>query len=219
MTGNMTGDMTENTFRDCDTPNPSSIQRLSVKAIKLVVFSFSLGLSICLIGCAPAVSDKDTPSPNPSITPTVKPQTTTQTKPQPVSELAQYLPITATATIAGREIQLEVANSPREQEKGLMFRPPLADDRGMLFPFTPARPVGFWMKNTPSPLDIIFLLDGEVKAIARNATTCKTDPCPVYPEKGVTADHVIEVRAGLTQEIGLQEGDQISIKFLLPKKQ
>jgi uncharacterized membrane protein (UPF0127 family) len=129
------------------------------------------------------------------------------------------LPITATAIISGRELQLEVANTPSQQEKGLMFRPPLADDRGMLFPFTPARPVAFWMKNTPSPLDIIFLLDGEVKAIAHNATTCKSDPCPIYPEGGVIANNVIEVRAGLTKEIGLQEGDQIKVKFLLPKKQ
>lgn len=166
------------------------------------------------MGCAPTASDKaQTSAP-------LSPQTTApQTKPKPVSELAQYLPITATATISGREIQLEVANTPEEQQKGLMFRPPLEDDRGMLFVFKPARPVAFWMKNTPSPLDIIFLLDGEVKAIARNATTCKSDPCPVYPAGGVVADSVIEVRAGLTQEIGLKEGDQISVKFLLPKNQ
>ncbi len=199
--------MTGDTSRNCDTPVPSSIQRLSVKV-------FTLGLSLCLMGCtnAPAISDTK-PSPTPTSPPTI------QTKPKPVSELAQYLSITATATISGREIQLEVANTPQEQAKGLMFRPPLADDRGMLFPFTPARPVAFWMKNTPSPLDIIFLLDGEVRAIARNATTCKSDPCPVYPEGGVIADNVIEVRAGLTQEIGLKEGDQIKVKFLLPKNQ
>ncbi|MFM7887221.1 MAG: DUF192 domain-containing protein, partial [Pseudanabaena sp.] len=170
------------------------------------------------------MSDSNKPSPNPSISVTTSPQTistqlTPQTKPKPVSELGQYLPITAIATISGREIQLEVANTPKEQEKGLMFRPPLADDRGMLFPFTPARPVAFWMKNTPSPLDMIFLLGGRVVAIARNATTCKADPCPIYPENGVVADNVIEVRAGLTTELGLQEGDQIAIKLLLPKNQ
>ncbi len=205
MTGNMTGDTSEN----CDTPLTRSIQRLSVK-----VFTFAL--SLCLMGCAPTASEQA----RPVIPATSSPQTLTpQTKPKPVSELAQYLPITATATISGREIQLEVANTPSEQEKGLMFRPPLADDRGMLFIFKPARPVAFWMKNTPSPLDIIFLLDGEVKAIARNATTCKSDPCPVYPEGGVVADSVIEVRSRLTQEIGLKEGDRISVKFLLPKNQ
>ena len=211
----MTGNMTGGTFRNCDTPIPSSIQRFSVESVKLSMVSFSIciniGLSICLMGCAPATETANPPTTPQTITP--------QTKPKPVSELAQYLPITATATISGREIQLEVANTPKEQEKGLMFRPPLADDRGMLFSFIPARQVAFWMKNTPSPLDIIFLLDGEVKAIARNAPTCKADPCPIYPEAGVVADTVIEVRSGLTQEIGLQEGDRISIKFLLPKKQ
>lgn len=203
MTVNMTDDIT-----NCDTPARSSIQILSIKLC-------TLGLSFCLMGCSPpAVSDMaKAPATIPSQT---KPS---QTKPTPVEELAQYLPITATANISGREIQLEVVNTPSQQQKGLMFRPPLDDDRGMLFPFTPARTVAFWMKNTPSPLDIIFLLDGEVKAIARNAMTCKTDPCPIYPADGVVADNVLEVRAGLTQELGLKEGDRINVKFLLPKNQ
>ncbi len=212
MTGNMTGD----TSRNCDTPVSASIQILQIFCIKLCTIS----LSICLIGCSsPVGSDMSQPLQSEISTPTSPPPIAPQTKPKPIAELAQYLPITATAIISGREIQLEVVNTPSQQEKGLMFRPPLADDRGMLFPFMPARPVAFWMKNTPSPLDIIFLLDGEVKAIARNATTCKSDPCPIYPENPVVADNVLEVRAGLTQEIGLQEGDRITIKFLLPKNQ
>ena len=212
MTGNMTGD----TSRNCDTPVSASIQILQIFCIKLCTIS----LSICLIGCSsPVGSDMSQPLQSEISTPTSPPPIAPQTKPKPIAELGQYLPITATAIISGREIQLEVVNTPSQQEKGLMFRPPLADDRGMLFPFMPARPVAFWMKNTPSPLDIIFLLDGEVKAIARNATTCKSDPCPIYPENPVVADNVLEVRAGLTQEIGLQEGDRITIKFLLPKNQ
>lgn len=205
--------MTGDTSRNCDTPTHGSIQILQILCIKLCTVS----LSVCMMGCSsPAASDVAKPSTAPTIPPkTISPQT----KPKPIEELGQYLPITATATISGREIQLEVVNTPSQQEKGLMFRPPLADDRGMLFPFTPARLVAFWMKNTPSPLDIIFLLDGEVKAIARNATTCKSDPCPIYPENGVVADNVLEVRAGLTQELGLKEGDRIAIKFLLPKNQ
>ncbi|MBD2178428.1 DUF192 domain-containing protein [Pseudanabaena sp. FACHB-1998] len=210
--------MTGDTSRNCDTPVRSSIQILQIFCIKLCTVS----LSLCLMGCtSPTTANSDKPTANPSI-PNISnptPPIQLQTKPKPLEDLAQYLPITATAAIAGREIQLEVANTPKQQEQGLMFRPPLADDRGMLFPFTPARPVAFWMKNTPSPLDIIFLLEGEVKAIARNATMCKTDPCPIYPADGVIADHVIEVRAGLTTELGLKEGDQITLKFLLPKNQ
>jgi uncharacterized membrane protein (UPF0127 family) len=202
----MTGNMTGNTFRNCGTPKPSSIRILS---LKLCTFS----LSFCLMGCINAPVIPDTAKPTKSIPVTSTPTLTPQTKPQPVESLGQYLPITATATLAGREIQLEVANTSSQQEKGLMFRPPLADDRGMLFPFTPARPVAFWMKNTPSPLDMIFLRDGKVNAIARNVPACKSDPCPSYPPDGIIADNVIEVRAGLTQELGLQEGDQITIKF------
>lgn len=212
--------MTGDTSRDCDIPLPHAIQKLSIKVfLKVSALCWGLSLSVCLMGCAPAKLDPvtDQSVQKNTLPPSTSPQA--QTKPKPVAELAQYLPINAVANIAGREIQLEVANTIAQQEKGLMFRPPLADDRGMLFPYQPARLVAFWMKNTPSPLDIIFLLDGKVQAIARNATTCRSDPCPVYPANGVVADNVIEVRAGLTQEIGLQEGDQIAIKFLLPKNE
>ncbi len=177
-------------------------------------------LSILLMACgSPLKSDEIRAT---DLKPVKKISPAEYTKPEsskPVIDPAQYLPITATANIAGREIQLEVAETPQQQAQGLMFRPPLPDNRGMLFPFTPSRPVSFWMKNTPSPLDMIFLLDGRVQAIARNATMCVSDPCPIYPESGVIADNVIEVRAGLTQELGLQEGDQVVIKFLLPKTQ
>ena len=186
---------------------------ISVNPNKLT-FGLAACLSILLMACdTPVASDQiRTPDSQPL-------KTTASTQPNAVVDPAQYLPIAATVNIAGREIQLEVAATPQQQAQGLMFRPPLPDDRGMLFPFTPARPVAFWMKNTPSPLDMIFLLNGQVQAIARNATMCVSDPCPIYPEGGVMADNVIEVRAGLTQELGLKEGDQVMIKFLLPKNQ
>jgi uncharacterized protein len=50
--------------------------------------------------------------------------------------------------------QIKLAISPEEQNKGLMgveWPPPL-----LLFPYKTAAIRQFWMKNTPSPLDIIF---------------------------------------------------------------
>ena len=38
-----------------------------------------------------------------------------------------------------------------------MFREEMAQSHGMLFLFDPPRPVAFWMRNTPLPLDLIFL--------------------------------------------------------------
>jgi hypothetical protein len=164
----------------------------------------SLAIAILLMGCgSPAIS-------NEPIAPSQSPA--------PVGT-PQYLQITAIANIGNQDIQLEVAATPAQQQQGLMFRPPLPDNRGMLFPFNPPRPVAFWMKNTPSPLDMIFLLDGKVQAIAENATMCQAEPCPIYPEGGIVADNVIEVRSGLTRELGLRVGDQITIKYLLPKNQ
>ena len=131
----------------------------------------------------------------------------------PLASPSQTLPITAKATLNNQVIQLEVARTSEQQEVGLMNRPPLPDDRGMLFLFEPPRPVVFWMKNTPSPLDMVFLLNGEVKAIAADARPCTADPCPTYSSND-TVNQVIELRSGLAGELGLKVGDRLSIDFL-----
>jgi len=124
----------------------------------------------------------------------------------------QMLPITAEAEMAGQVFQLEVAHTPSEQAMGLMFRPSLEDNRGMLFPFNRARAVQFWMKNVLIPLDMVFLRDGEVQAVV-TAPPCESDPCPTYGPN-VSVDSVIELRGGRAEEIGLEAGDRIEIRFL-----
>ncbi len=129
-------------------------------------------------------------------------------------EPGQYLPVTAQAVMANQTIQLEVAKTPEQQAMGLMYRSSLPDDRGMLFPIRPARPVQFWMKNCRMSLDIIFLFQGVVKEIALNTPPCLQDPCPVYGPNKKLIDQVIEVRGGWTQEYGLKVGDRIAVEFL-----
>jgi uncharacterized membrane protein (UPF0127 family) len=133
--------------------------------------------------------------------------------PLPDANLAQVLPIEATATIGGETFELEVARTPAQKARGLMFRDTLPRNRGMLFPFGSAQPLAFWMKNVPVPLDMIFLRDGEVKAIAK-AVPCTVDPCPIYPQGGVVADTVIELRGDRTQELGLRVGDRVTVRAL-----
>lgn len=53
-----------------------------------------------------------------------------------------------TVTVNDKALTVEVARTIEEQRKGLMFRTELAADRGMVFVFTPVRPVAMWMKNT-----------------------------------------------------------------------
>lgn len=125
----------------------------------------------------------------------------------------QSLPITARLHVKGHRINLEVARSWQEQQIGLMFRTELAADRGMLFPFAPARPVKFWMKNTLIPLDMIFLRAGQVRAVLAQVPPCRTDPCPGYgPEEAI--DAVLELRAGRAAELGIRVGDRLVIESL-----
>jgi uncharacterized membrane protein (UPF0127 family) len=125
----------------------------------------------------------------------------------------QMLPITAQAQIGQEVIELEVASSADQQALGLMFRDSLADNRGMLFPFTEPRYPQFWMKNVLIPLDMIFLQDGMVQAVYLNVPGCLEGPCPIYaPNKLV--DMVIELRGGRAKELGVKVGDRISWKFL-----
>jgi uncharacterized protein len=162
--------------------------------------------SLWLLGCsAPTVA---TSSSEPPTTPT-----STQIG-QMRQPKGQKLPITARARVGDTSIDLEVARTPQQQSMGLMFRAALPDDRGMLFPFDPPRPVHFWMKNVPVSLDMVFLRDGEVKAIEANVPPCTDEPCPIYgPQGEVEIDRVIELRAGRSAQLGLQTGDRIEIDF------
>jgi uncharacterized membrane protein (UPF0127 family) len=130
--------------------------------------------------------------------------------------MAQNLPISAIADIAGEKVQLEVANTPQEQATGLMGRTSLGDDRGMLFPFNPPRPVQFWMKNTLISLDMIFVRQGVVKAIATDVPPCKSDPCPAYGSANEVIDQVIEVRGGRSKALGLKVGDRLPVQLFKP---
>lgn len=151
-----------------------------------------------------------------SATKTVAQDTSPATEPTELirEKQGQYLPITAQAVIANKTIQLEVAKTPEQQSMGLMYRSSLAEDRGMLFPIRPPRPVQFWMKNCRMSLDIIFLFQGVVKEIAPNLPPCTKEPCPVYGPNKKLIDQVIELRGGWAQEYSLKVGDRISVQFL-----
>ncbi len=104
---------------------------------------------------------------------------------------------------------VEVAATAAEQARGLMFRTELADDKGMLFPYPTPGILSFWMKNTVISLDIIFINeDGSIANIARNTKPYSTDSVSsINPTIAV-----LEVRAGLTKELGIEAGDIIRWK-------
>ncbi|NET09134.1 MAG: DUF192 domain-containing protein [Symploca sp. SIO2B6] len=134
--------------------------------------------------------------------------------PPPSSSRAQSLPITAQTTLNNIVIDLEVATTPSQQAIGLMYRPSLSDNHGMLFPFSPARPVNFWMRNVEINLDMVFIYGGEVIAIASQVPPCRTEVCPTYGPPGIPVDFVLELRGGRAGELGIELGDSVPITFL-----
>lgn len=124
----------------------------------------------------------------------------------------QLLPIEARWCLEpGRCIELEVADEPHEQAKGLQLRPPLPPLRGMWFPFDRPTPARFWMHRTPEPLDMLFVRDGRVVAIEARTQPCMQLPCRSYgPDEPV--DGVIELAAGQAEAKGIGVGTPVRIE-------
>jgi uncharacterized membrane protein (UPF0127 family) len=100
---------------------------------------------------------------------------------------------------------VEVARTPAEQQRGLMFRESLAPDRGMIFPYDPPQPVAFWMKNTLIPLDMIFIrADGTIANI-ETAVPLSLDSVPSAGD----AAAVLEIAGGRSAELGIKAGDKV----------
>lgn len=109
------------------------------------------------------------------------------------------------------KFQVEPAKTEAQQQRGLMFRTDIPRDGGMLFapypPSGPPREASFWMKNTPSPLDIIFIrADGSIAHIAENTTPFSEAPIP----SGEPVAAVLELRGGRAAELGIAEDDVVS---------
>ena len=80
----------------------------------------------------------------------------------------------------------------------------------MLFIFAGESSRSFWMKNTKIPLDIIYF-DRNLELVSvSNAKPCRTAQCRGYPSAG-PAMYVLELNAGLAQELDLAEGDRLEV--------
>lgn len=103
----------------------------------------------------------------------------------------------------------EVANSPQEQERGLMFREYMQKLNGMLFDFKHDQPLAFWMKNTYIPLDMLFVGENnEIVHVHADAVPFSEETIPsLHP-----ARYVVEINGGLAKEYGIVAGDKILIR-------
>jgi uncharacterized protein len=119
------------------------------------------------------------------------------------------IPLTIKSQGKTHRFIVEVAGSPEQQERGLMFRKSLPSNGGMIFPMQPARTTSFWMKNTVIPLDMIFIrTDGSIARIAAETIPYSLDPI----SSGEPVSAVLEIAGGRAATLGIVEDDIVNWK-------
>jgi len=139
----------------------------------------------------------------------------------PTSEYANLLPFDTAQVrlVSGRDtstLTVELAETPEQRAMGLMERPVLPADGGMLFLYSEVQPEssGFWMFRTRFPLDIAFVDSlGGIRSI-HTMTPCPSSlaqGCPTYPA-GAPYVAALEVNAGYFARRQLRVGDRVLLQ-------
>lgn len=125
-------------------------------------------------------------------------------------QAAKKIDVTVESASGSHVFHVEVARTSAEQERGLMFRTNIPQDGGMIFTPYPAegepREASFWMKNTPTALDILFIRsDGTIARIGENAVPFSEDNV----KSGEPVAAVLEINAGVSARLGIKPGDKV----------
>ena len=106
---------------------------------------------------------------------------------------------------------VELAQTKKEQERGLMFIDRLAPDSGMLFVYRDEAPRSFYTKNTYLPLDMIWM-DKEMKVVFIKKNAHPGDSRvyeTISPQE--KAMYVLELNAGCADRAGIKIGDKLEL--------
>ncbi len=110
-------------------------------------------------------------------------------------------------TASGRHrFVVELANTPDQRDRGLMFRRSLTADAGMLFDYGRQRRLTMWMKNTLISLDMVFIArGGRIVKIAAGTVPLSSETIP----SGGPVRGVLEVNGGTASRLGIEVGDRV----------
>jgi uncharacterized protein len=113
--------------------------------------------------------------------------------------------------VGGKPVRMQLAVKPREMERGLMERRDLGADDGMIFVYAGVQQMSFWMRNTPTPLDIgFFTADGVLREVY------PLNPYDESPVRSVGEElkFALEVNQGWFVKNGVKPGAQLDLKAL-----
>lgn len=152
-------------------------------------------LAGALAACSPqAATDSGQAASSAQATPAVHPESG-----------LELIPVTVHSDGGAHEFVTEVAATDEQQARGLMFRKQLGPDEAMIFP-RDGDVASFWMKNTPIPLDIIFI--GQDRRIINIAAETVPYSLDSVSAQGPTSA-VLEIAGGRAAELGIAAGDRV----------
>ena len=115
--------------------------------------------------------------------------------------------------VGSKKIQVELAVTPAQHEKGLMYRDGLEKDHGMLFVFPTEQNLSFWMKNTYIDLSIAYV-DKNLKIVdiqeMKATTPVETKEPPVYPSKK-PAQYALEMTKEWFRKSNIKVGQSLKL--------
>lgn len=127
-----------------------------------------------------------------------------QTGPQP--ELPKEKLTIVTRDGKRHDFLVEMALTLEQHTTGLMFRPKVAPDGGMLFDWGTPRPSQMWMRNTIASLDMLFINeDGTVRSIAERTVP---QSLAVIDSRGPVRA-TLELAAGTAERLDIRVGDKV----------
>ncbi|MFL0357654.1 DUF192 domain-containing protein [Erythrobacter sp. GH1-10] len=178
---------------------------MSIDRIPVFVWLRAALATALIAACSPVETSRDQ-------SPSTVSEDAEDTERHPISGL-EIIDVTVVTADERITFKTELAASSEAQTRGLMFRTKLADDEAMIFPSDIPQNRSFWMRNTPISLDIIFIgTDGRITNIAE-----RTEPYSLesVPSAGL-ATAVLEIRGGLSDELGIAPGN--AVEYRLPEK-
>lgn len=121
----------------------------------------------------------------------------------------------ATVVMGGEKFNMQVASTAQDLEKGLGGEKSISNNGGMLFIFNKTLQEAFWMKDMEFSIDIIWLNNGVIVGIDKNASASANindSNLPIYDSPS-PINEVIEVKAGTANNLNLKTGDVVQINF------
>lgn len=137
-------------------------------------------------------------------------ESTPEPKDAPPPAQFRTAPLVIETKSGAHRFTVEVAETPEQRERGLMFRETMAADAGMIFDYHRDVQISMWMKNTILPLDMVFIsADGTVFSVVKGAVPFSLD----IISSGGLVRAALELNAGIVDELEIRPGDKVKYEI------